>query len=35
MTVSREGSGTEPAGGDIFSYGKRKENHELGTDSCA
>jgi hypothetical protein len=29
--VRWEGSGSLPAGGYIFFYGKRNENHELGT----
>jgi hypothetical protein len=29
--VRWEGSGTEPAGGYIFFYGKGNDNHELGT----
>jgi exonuclease III len=29
--VRQEGSGTEPAGEYTFFYGKRNENHELGT----
>jgi hypothetical protein len=31
MQVRQEGSGTEPAGGCTFFYGKGNENHELGT----
>jgi hypothetical protein len=30
--VRWEGSGTEPAGEYIFFYGKKNEDHELGTD---
>jgi hypothetical protein len=29
--VRWDGGGTEPAHGYIFFYGKRNENHELGT----
>jgi exonuclease III len=29
--VRWDGGGTEPAGGYTFFYGKRNENHELGT----
>jgi hypothetical protein len=32
--VRWEASCTEPSGEYIFSYGKRNENHELGTFSC-
>jgi hypothetical protein len=31
VQVSWEGNGTEPAGENIFFYGKGNENHELGT----
>jgi hypothetical protein len=30
--VRWEGSGAVPAGENIFFYGKRNENHELGTE---
>jgi hypothetical protein len=32
--VRRDGVGTEPADEYTFLYGKRSENHELGTDFC-
>jgi hypothetical protein len=31
--VRWDGGGTEPAGQDTFFYGKRNQNHELGTGS--
>jgi exonuclease III len=32
--VRWDGGGTEPAGKYAFFYGKRNENHELGTGLC-